>query len=142
MRTLKLLLGAVVSAVALGVSAAPGGPIKVVYHMNEGVEHAPQALRNVRNHLSVDPKAKIVMVMHAAGINFLMRDAKDANGNPFEVTVQDLKSQGVEFRVCEITLRQRNIQKSQLIEDVAYVPSGVAEVSRLQSQEGYAYLKP
>jgi intracellular sulfur oxidation DsrE/DsrF family protein len=71
-----------------------------------------------------------------------MKDAKDANGNPFEVTVQDLKSKGVEFRVCEITLKQRNIDKSQLIDDVTYVPSGVAEVSRLQSQEGYAYLKP
>ena len=142
MRSLKLLLAAVGSAAALGASAAPGDPVKVVYHMNEDVARAPQALRNVRNHLSVDPKAKIVMVMHAAGINFLMRDAKDANGNPFEVTVQDLKAQGVEFRVCEITLKQRNIQRSQLIEDVAYVPSGVAEVSRLQIQEGYAYLKP
>ena len=28
------------------------------------------------------------------------------------------------------------------IEDVKYVPSGVAEVSRLQIQDGYAYLKP
>ena len=127
---------------SLGASAAPGDPVKVVYHMNEDVARAPQALRNVRNHLSVDPKAKIVMVMHAAGINFLIKDAKDANGNPFEVTVQDLKSQGIEFRVCEITLKQRNIQRSQLIEDVTYVPSGVAEVSRLQAQEGYAYLKP
>lgn len=139
MKWLAVLLTAVSS---FAVSAAPGDPVKVVYHMNEDVARAPQALRNVRNHLSVDPKAKIVMVMHAAGINFLMRDAKDANGNPFEVTVQDLKAQGVEFRVCEITLKQRNIQRSQLIEDVTYVPSGVAEVSRLQVQEGYAYLKP
>ena len=82
------------------------------------------------------------MVMHAAGINYLMKGAKDKNGNPFEVTVQDLKSQGVEFRVCEITLKSRKIDKSKLIEDVTYVPSGVAEVSRLQIQEGYAYLKP
>lgn len=139
MKWLAVLLTA---ASSFAVSAAPGDPVKVVYHMNEDVARAPQALRNVRNHLSADPKAKIVMVTHAAGINFLMRDAKDANGNPFEVTVQDLKSQGVEFRVCEITLKQRNIQRSQLIEDVTYVPSGVAEVSRLQSQEGYAYLKP
>ena len=96
----------------------------------------------MRNHLSVDPKAKIVFVSHAQGINFLMKDAKDKNGNPFEVTVQDLKSMGVEFRVCEITLKSRNIDKKQLIDDVVYVPSGVAEVSRLQVQEGYAYLKP
>lgn len=139
---IRILLAVFCAALGFGASAAPGDPIKVVYHMNEGVEHAPQALRNVRNHLSVDPKAKIVMVSHAAGINFLMRDTKDKDGNPFEVTVQDLVSKGVEFRVCEITLKARNIDKSKLIDEVKYVPSGVAEVSRLQIHEGYAYLKP
>jgi intracellular sulfur oxidation DsrE/DsrF family protein len=137
-----LLAATAFAAASLGAAAAPGDPVKVVYHMNEDVDRAPQALRNVRNHLSVDPKAKIVMVMHAAGINYLMKDAKDKDGNPFEVTVQDLKSQGVEFRVCEITLKSRKIDKSKLIDEVKYVPSGVAEVSRLQIQEGYAYLKP
>ena len=122
--------------------AAPGDPVKVVYHMNEDVQRAPQAIRNIRNHLSVDPKAKIVVVSHAQGINFLMRDAKDPNGNPFEVAVQDLTAKGVEFRVCEITLTSRNIDKKQLIDDIKYVPSGVVEVSRLQAHEGYAYLKP
>jgi uncharacterized protein len=140
---MKTILAATALAFAsLGAAAAAGDPVKVVYHMNEDLDRAPQALRNVRNHLSVDPKAKIVMVSHAAGINFLMKDAKDKNGNPFEVTVQDLKSKGVEFRVCEITLKARNIDKSKLIDEVVYVPSGVAEVSRLQIQEGYAYLKP
>jgi len=138
----SFLIATVLAAASLGAWAAPGDPVKVVYHMNEDVDRAPQALRNVRNHLSVDPKAKIVFVSHAAGINFLMREAKDKNGNPFEVTVQDLKSKGVEFRVCEITLKSRNIDKSKLIDEVVYVPSGVAEVSRLQVQEGYAYLKP
>jgi intracellular sulfur oxidation DsrE/DsrF family protein len=138
----KWLAATLLALASLGAFANKGDPIKVVYHMNEGIEHAPQALRNVRNHLSVDPKAKIVFVSHASGIDFLMKGAKDKNGNPFEVTVQDLESQGVEFRVCEITLKSRNIQKSQLIDDVKYVPSGVAEVSRLQIEEGYAYLKP
>ncbi len=137
-----LLAASVLAAASLGAAAAPGDPVKVVYHMNEDVDRAPQALRNVRNHLSVDPKAKIVFVSHAAGINFLMKEAKDKNGNPFDVTVQDLKSKGVEFRVCEITLKSRNIDRSKLIDEVVYVPSGVAEVSRLQIQEGYAYLKP
>lgn len=138
----KWLLALLVALVPMGAIAAKGDPVKVVYHNNEGIDHAPQALRNVRNHLSVDPKAKIVFVSHAAGIDFLMKGAKDKNGNPFEVTVQDLESKGVEFRVCEITLKSRNIQKSQLIDDVVYVPSGVAEVTRLQIEEGYAYLKP
>ena len=127
---------------ALASQAAPGDPAKAVYHMNEGVEHAPLFLRNIRNHLSVDPKAKIVVVTHGRGVNFLMRDAKDRNGNPFEVTVQTLVSEGVEFRVCEITLKAENIDRKRLIDDVTYVPSGVAEIARLQVQEGFAYLKP
>ena len=130
------------ASAALGAWAAPGDPVKVVYHMNEDVQRAPQAIRNIRNHLNADPKAKIVVVSHAAGINFLLRDAKDANGNPFEVAVQDLSMKGVEFRVCEYTLMSRKIDKKQMIDDIKYVPSGVAEVARLQAQEGYAYLKP
>src|SRR6187549_1557786 len=98
---LRHALAVFFTAASLGALAAPGDPVKVVYHMNEDVQRAPQAIRNIRNHLNADPKAKIVVVSHAAGINFLMRDAKDANGNPFDVAVQDLSMKGVEFRVCE-----------------------------------------
>ena len=49
---------------------------------------------------------------------------------------------GVRFDVCEITLRNRKLSKDQFIADVSYVPSGVAEVTRLQQREGFAYLKP
>lgn len=40
------------------------------------------------------------------------------------------------------TLRNRKLSKGQFIEYATYVPSGVAEVTRLQQREGYAYLKP
>jgi intracellular sulfur oxidation DsrE/DsrF family protein len=142
MKLMRIWLFALVSAIAFTVSAAPGDPVKVVYHMNEGVERAPQMIRNIRNHLTADPKARIVVVSHAAGINFLLRDAKDANGNPFEVAVQDLVGKGVAFRVCEFTLKSRNIDPKQVLEEATLVPSGVAEVSRLQFHEGFAYLKP
>jgi hypothetical protein len=138
----KFWLALLVACASLAAYAAPGDPVKVVYHMNEGIERAPQMIRNIRNHLNADPKAKIVVVSHAAGINFMLRDAKDANGNPFEVAVQDLAGKGVEFRVCEYTLKSRNIDPKQVLEEAKLVPSGVAEVARLQFNEGYAYLKP
>jgi intracellular sulfur oxidation DsrE/DsrF family protein len=56
--------------------------------------------------------------------------------------VEQLKRRGVQFDVCEITLRNRKLTKGQFIEYAGYVPSGVAEVTRLQQREGYAYLKP
>ena len=120
----------------------PVGPDKVVYHLNEGLAQATNGLRNIRNHLEVNPKAHIVVVAHAQGVDYLMKGKKDANGNPYEVIVQDLKGQGVQFDVCEITLRNRKLTKDQFIDEVSYVPSGVAEITRLQQREGYSYLRP
>jgi len=120
----------------------PVGPDKVVYHLNAGLEQASNGLRNVRNHLEVNPKAQIIVVAHAQGVDYLMKGAKDRNGNPYDVVVEQLVNEGVRFDVCEITLRNRKLAKDQFIADATFVPSGVAEVTRLQQREGYAYLKP
>ena len=130
------------NAPASGAISNPVGPDKVVYHLNAGLDQATNGLRNIRNHLEVNPKAQIVVVAHAMGVDYLMKDKKDANGNPFEITVQELKSQGVRFDICLITLRNRKLDKQQFIEEATYVLSGVAEVARLQQREGYAYLRP
>lgn len=142
MRTTLALLAALAFT---GCASTGGGTVaedKVVYHLNEGLVQATNGLRNINNHLEVNPKAKIVVVSHAQGVDFLMKEARDKNGNPYEVAVQDLKARGVTFEVCEITLRNRKLTKSQFIEEVSYVPSGVAEITRKQQREGYAYLKP
>lgn len=118
------------------------GPVKVVYHVNENNAQAQNAIRNIRNHLTADPTAKIVVVTHAGGINFLLDAAMDGNGAPFEAAVQELKAKGVDFRVCRFTLERNNIDPKRVIPEATLVPSGVAEVSRLQFKEGFAYLRP
>jgi hypothetical protein len=142
-----VLAALAVVALAAAGCAAPGanngkGADKVVYHFSEGLDQASNGLRNIGNHLEVNPQAKIVVVSHARGVDFLMKDVKDKNGNKYEDLVERLKSRGVQFDVCEITLRNRKLTKGQFIEYAGYVPSGVAEVTRLQQREGYAYLKP
>jgi intracellular sulfur oxidation DsrE/DsrF family protein len=125
-----------------GVLAQSDRPIRVVYHFNEGSEQASRGLEYIRNHLEVQPKARIVVVAHAAGVDFLMQGAKTRLGNDYRTPIEDLLLQGVKFSVCEITLRERNIQRTRFVADTAFVPSGVAEIARLQQHEGYAYLKP
>ncbi|HEY7655392.1 MAG TPA: DsrE family protein [Burkholderiales bacterium] len=115
---------------------------KVVYHVNNTDAQAADALRNIGNHLEVNPKAKIVVVTHARGVDFLFDGAKDKGGNPYNIRVEDLKSRGVQFDVCEITLRNRKLSRSKFIPEATFVPSGVAEITRLQQREGYAYLRP
>lgn len=125
-----------------GSVTSPIGPDKVVYHLSSGLEQAGSGLRNIRNHLEVNPKAHIVVVAHAEGVDYLMKGMKDKNGNPYETIVEQLDNDGVRFEVCEITLRSRNLRREQFIEQAKFVPSGVAEIARLQQREGYAYLRP
>jgi intracellular sulfur oxidation DsrE/DsrF family protein len=140
-------IAAIAGLAALSGCATTGGggtvaEDKVVYHINEGLVQASNGLRNINNHLEVNPKARIVVVTHAQGVDFLMKDARDKNGNPYEVMVEDLVARGVTFEVCEITLRNRTLTKKQFIEEATFVPSGVAELTKKQQREGYAYLKP
>ncbi len=127
---------------ALTVGAVQAQDIKVVYHVNTGVDTAAGILGNVRNHLNADPSAKIVVVTHGAGIDFLLDGAKDNKGREFSGVVSDLTGKGVQFRVCNNTLVSRNIDANKVSMEAKIVPSGVAEVARLQAKEGYVYLKP
>lgn len=140
---LALLLIAGTLALA-GCASTPEQPkqTKTIYHINLGNEQASNGLRNIRNHLAADPTAKITVVTHALGIDFLLDGAKDKNGNPYQIIVEDLVSKGVDFRVCNFTLTSRKIDPKLVIPEAKIVPSGVAEVGKLQTYEGYAYLKP
>ncbi len=153
-RTLTPLLTALLLAAApmahaaqvgnpLAEAAAPAAPdaIKVVYHVNDS-DNAMAALRNIKNELNAEPNTHIVVVTHSKGIDFLLKDAQDKNGNPYEPIVQGLKDSGVEFRVCNNTLKGRKLDASAVIPEASIVPSGVAEIARLQAKEGYVYLKP
>jgi intracellular sulfur oxidation DsrE/DsrF family protein len=139
----QLLLAAAAAALLAGgpVRAQPP-PVRAVYHFGEGLEQAVRSLQYIRNHLEADPKAQIVVVAHAAGVDFLMKGAKTSRGNEFRQDIEDLDLLGVKFRVCEITLRERGMQRSQFVPETAFVPSGVAEIARLQALERYVYIKP
>lgn len=114
---------------------------KVAYHISDSASQALAGLRNVKNHLDTDSSAQITVVTHATGVDFLLLDAKDGNGNPYEIAIQDLVRRGVKFEVCEITLKNRNLKREQFIPEAAFTPSGVVRLSKLQGQ-GFAYIKP
>jgi hypothetical protein len=139
----SIFIIAAVAAIGLSgcASTGGGGADKVVYHINDSV-NANALIRNIGNHLDVDPTAKIVVVSHSQGVDFLMNDAKDANGNPYNINVEKLVARGVTFDVCEITLKSRKLNKQQFVPEAKFVPSGVVEIAKLQAREGYVYLKP
>lgn len=131
----------VLAAAGSAVATAAEREEKVVYHVTDPA-NASMALANLRNHLNASPKASLVLVANGPGVDFLLEDARDKNGNPYAPLVQELASRKVQFRVCNNTLEARKIDRKRVLPEATVVPSGVAEVSRLQFQEGYAYLKP
>ncbi len=146
MPTRRLALTAAAALAAMPVlalaQAATPRPVKVVYHLAEGKAQATRAIANIRYHLAADPKAKIVVVTHGAGIEFLIDGAVNAQSQPYAGSVADLANMGVEFRVCKNTLDVMQIGADRLMMEASVVPSGVAEVARLQAHEGFVYLRP
>jgi intracellular sulfur oxidation DsrE/DsrF family protein len=135
---LKTFLAAIALALTAGAAMAQD---KVVYHFDNAVAQGLKGLRNVRNHIDTDPTAKITVVTHAEGVDMLMEGAKSANGTEYAPLVSALKSRGVDFEICEITIKNRGLKKEQFIQEADFTPSGVVRIAKLQGQ-GYAYIKP
>ena len=133
---LLLMLG----VLSVGSAAAQSS---VVYHLDNASIQGLKGLRNIRNHLDVAPQTKIVVVTHAEGVDLLMEGAKDEkNAVEYAPLIAALKSRGVRFEICEITLKNRKLSKDQFILDAEFTPSGVVRIADLQFQDKYAYVKP
>jgi intracellular sulfur oxidation DsrE/DsrF family protein len=150
----KVLAIFAVGLLAIGATgcATLGGssPQKVVYHINyDDSKELNAALRNVQNHInavcgkgqSCKDKLDLRVVMHGKGVDLLKQANTDLD---MQQKVISLKKQGIAFNVCANTLKGKKINYKNDLFDVSekdIVPSGVAELAKLQS-EGFAYVKP
>lgn len=140
---LRSLIAAVLFLWCVSFSSGAFAQTKVVYHVDDAQAQGLKGLRNIRNHLDTAPQTKIIVVTHAMGVDLLMDGAKDQKNNiEYGPLVSALKSRGVVFEVCEITLKNRNLSKDQFLLDADFTPSGVVRIADLQYVEHYAYIKP
>jgi len=155
-------IGAALAAVALlgvlpaALHAQSYGKQKVVYHINyDNPKQQAGAMRNIQNHINAvgAENLDLKVVLHGNGLALLLepearektRKMKYGNAdNNMTAKIEGLKTQGVAFHVCNNTLRGRKINYEEHlygVEKKDIVPSGVAELAKLQSQ-GYTYIKP
>jgi intracellular sulfur oxidation DsrE/DsrF family protein len=71
----------------------------------------------------------------------MLKDAKDAHGKPYADQIAALAARGVEFKVCNNTLRARKLTVEAVGAPAVVVPGAVNEIIRLQTKEGYAYFR-
>lgn len=150
MRLFSIMMAAFVAAMTMsnaGIAGERYGKQKVVYHINykggEDDKAYQGAMRNIQNHINAvgAENIDIKVVLHGNGLGVLASAKKN---DKLQGAVASLKSQNVAFEVCENTLKGRKINFETDLFDVFkedIVPSGVAEVARLQLL-GYAYIKP
>jgi intracellular sulfur oxidation DsrE/DsrF family protein len=147
------------TVLALNVGATGSeryGKQKVVYHINyDNPKQQVGALRNIQNHINAVGKENLDLriVMHGNGLSTILlpealghtRGFKHANADPQQqAAIDNLKIQGVQFKICANTIEGRNVKAADDLYDFAendIVPSGVAELAHLQAQ-GFTYVKP
>lgn len=138
----KLVLLLAVFSLFIFTPAQADEPIKVVYHVMDTESQGMLAMGNIRNHLRADPSAKITLVALFKGINLLMEGTVDKNGNPYALAIEELAGKGVQFDICKNSMDFFKVEADKVLPQVKVIPSGVAEIARLQAQEHYVYIKP
>jgi intracellular sulfur oxidation DsrE/DsrF family protein len=149
---LALCAGLVVSAAAQAQAAdktATGGAYytfqKVVYQNDGGwpdnKAYFQRFLHNVGAHIAAtDGKVEIRVVDFAAGVQLFVMARDDAD---LAKSIDALRAKGVRFLVCRNTLLGLKLTPADLygVKDEDLVPSGVAEIARLQGL-GFVYIHP
>ena len=161
---MKNIIASIVALVFLSISTiTPAtaeekdyGKQKVVYHINyDNPKKQAGALRNIQNHINAvgAENLDLKVVLHGNGLALLVEPEalkrvpkfKFANANDqMTAKIDGLKNQGVAFNVCANTVRGRKVDLNNdlySVEQGDVVPSGVAELAKLQ-QQGYMYIKP
>jgi uncharacterized protein len=139
---LMLLAALFIGALMTGsLAVRADDAIKTVYHLPDD-RLATLAMNNINNHLAADPGVKIVVVALSTGVRAFTFGAQDAGGRPYAEWVDQLTAKGVEFRICQNSMNALKLTRKDLIDNVQVVPSGVAEIARLQAREGFVYIHP
>lgn len=111
----------------------------VVFHIDEEARWE-QLLSNLEYYAANDgSESKIVVVINGAAVrNFNGFDVHPEYGKRMLALSKD----GVEFKICGNSLRNRQIPEDNIPEDlITIVPQGIAAIVEWQGQ-GYAYIKP
>ncbi|MFM6949362.1 MAG: DsrE family protein [Aquirufa sp.] len=94
------------------------------------------ALKNISNlQAALGANTQVEVVAHGSGIGILIESKTTQKAK-----IAELAANGVLFKACENTIRERKIDKSTLLQQSGFVPSGVAEVV-LKQEAGWSYLK-
>jgi intracellular sulfur oxidation DsrE/DsrF family protein len=109
---------------------------RIIFQLVSGdSETHTKFLRQINNILIVAPNSKIEVVTQGMGIDLLK-----VKENIFEQDLESLTGKGVNFVICENTLKQRKLEKNQFLSLANFVPSAILELV-IKQEQGWIYIK-
>lgn len=130
-------IGGLALAQSVPSNAAASTKYRTIFHVTENdPQKWAQVLNNARytqGELGAQ-NMDIIVVMNGGGIGMLKLES------PVAQRIDEAKKAGVKFHVCEQTMTAQKVTKQDMLPQADYVPSGIADVVKLQSQ-GWLYVK-
>ena len=118
----------------------PSGTQGVAVHL-DSIAHINRAIRQVERLVDAHPGTPVQLILIASAVEPALEGAMDKNGGLYSAQLEQLLAKGVGIFACETTLISLSKRPDELTFGVDTVPSGIAELARLQLESDYAYLK-
>ena len=120
-----------------GVTLAQDGPYNVVFDLTSNDSLAQRSVMRWVNEISTSyPDAKLEVVMYGKGFELVMPERSKYTQDLEKV----VNNPNVQFRVCEMALKNNSVPKTALLHGVGTVPDGIREIVQKQHQ-GWGYIK-
>ena len=132
------ILAAALMCASGAVAQSPAPASKVVLQVSDNDPGKWNlALNNAKNIQSDLGAANVAIeiVAYGPGIHMLKMDS------PVSGRVDQALSSGIKVVACENTMRNAKLTKTDMLNNIGYVPAGVVELMQKQ-QQGWAYLRP
>ncbi len=110
---------------------------KVVFDFTSSDSVNQQAVvRQVDLIKQANPDAKLEVVIYGQGLDLVVKE----RSTQADQIQKLLAMKDVSFKVCSVTMKRKNVEKSQLLNGIEIVPDGIYEIISKQ-KEGWGYIK-
>lgn len=133
----RILFSALLLLTVYQFSTAQKAPYNVVFDVTtkDTIVHQ-MVIRWINEILTTDPKANIEVVFYAKSLDMITQGKSVVAADVQKFAAQ----KNVAFKVCQVAMKNNNVEQSQLLPGVATVPDGIYEIISRQ-HEGWGYIK-
>jgi len=134
MKKLLLLFALLISSVAFAQQTERQHRIVMQLTSGDTLVHK-NLMKQFKNMKEAAPTMQLEVVCHGPGMDMLMNDRSIV-----QEKIKEFAAKGIVFLACENTIRERNLDRSKVLPEAAYVQAGIIHIVERQ-EDGWSYIK-